>query len=431
MDEAQLEGLTSELEMLANFELDKPMKYAKKECDAMHRLKEFIIQETDCCEMGEMVSGRENQLDNIFLEVFYKNPEKSIKEGSVLLIDDSPKMPELSFKIKDKKYYGDCWTSFFVHLEITYKRTQNYGRSRDDKVIIDQTSLLNPDLKLNFCYNIKYEMEDIHGWNTDIMGGRASLILSYQGTPIDTFKFSIKGKNPVVQRVLNFCNQNSYKSLWFLNKIVLEESASNANSLSDSLTQFEFFNANKEDLWKDWDTQNSRCPNAADNNDGGFGLCQLTNPKPDKHELWDWKANINGAYWLLTDEASNDSKYRWIKNKMIKDDYGLQKIIKWNEDNPGDPVVLNETYGGYVWRLSITPLFEDITLIKNAFKEPMYKGDKSVLDACLIDLFNSGLPQKLYLYFEFDPEEKEKPVVKTDDNIRNYIKLICETKIPK
>lgn len=353
-----------------------------------------------------------------------------------MLIDDSPKMPELSFKIKDKKYFGDCWSSFFVHLEITYERYQKYGRSRNDKVIIEQTSLLKPDLKLNFRYNIKYEMEDIHGWNTDIMGGRASLILFYQGTPIDTFKFSIKGKNPVVNQVFNFCNKLHYKPFWFLKNMIVIESGS-VNSLSDTILQFVQYNASVEDLWKSWDQDTSRCPLTPQNRDGGFGLCQLTilaNGLPNKHDLWDWKCNINTAYSELL------IKKQTVRKKF--NDYDWSILKNWNYNNPEDkidPIVVN--YEGKTWKMAQSAAYgSDDSDVNTYFTETLSQNELSVLDACIMAAYNglnkiNGVHRNFIYMTEAVYDQNNgnivtKPKWNFKDSQYNYIKKFSHTKIP-
>lgn len=108
-------------------------------------------------------------------------------------------------------------------------------------------------------------------------------------------------------------DQNYSDDFWFLKQMATHENGAHPQTLNAKLWQFNEYNASRENLHEDWDAS-SRCPNLSSNRDGGWGLTQLTVPKPRKEALWNWKNNIDDAYELLR-EKHLKYKYSSILNE--------------------------------------------------------------------------------------------------------------------
>jgi hypothetical protein len=65
--------------------------------------------------------------------------------------------------------------------------------------------------------------------------------------------------------------------------------------------------------------------------DGGYGLTQLTNPKPKYNEAWDWKANIRTGIELYQTKRREAKKYLG-KNKRsyTEEQLQLETWCRWN-----------------------------------------------------------------------------------------------------
>jgi len=207
------------------------------------------------------------------------------------------------------------------------------------------------------------------------------------------------------------------------------------------LRHFNPHNTSIESLRDDWN-QSSRCPNLSDNKDGGWGLTQFTNPVPTSKALWNWKQNIDDAYWLLRHDVSNppDSigKSYYVKNKIKQD---LDVVNDWN-DNPANAnnqvKLLDTTYAGIRWRYSIIPSFEKYSDIKDYFTQTeANEAERSFIDASIILAYNgyggNELEDGRYVNFLYAtrPEEGEKPKWKILDNQNDYVERICTSDLPK
>jgi hypothetical protein len=430
MDEAQLEGLTSELEMLANFELDHPMKYAKKECDAMHRLKEFIIQETDCCEMGEMVGGRISDIE-FKIDIFEKGVVDVGEKDKKYLINSVTKMPEILFKVKaiNKIANGNySYDQLVCTQPLKLKLTFEYIRGNRN----DIRTLVFQNLKANNTYYIKWHEENlewkwdnneikIYGSRKFIRGGKITGEVYFQNdnsfsNKLCSIPFSILGENPTIRDVYEECDKSFFSRYWFLKKILAKESF---HSISDPNAFAQQFEVSKD----------KGLPNSNNTFDGGWGLSQITSPKPDTQMLWDWKYNLWGARMIL------DDKVDIIVNRL-QDDIDIINVWNIDPDHEFDQVEkLEINYGGY--KLKTGPSYalsssENSSNTKFAkiidyFNTKLEKGEISLLDAAIIKAYNC-YSCDTFIYHELD--SNGKPVWKYTD-INDYVKKVLEEKIPK
>src|SRR5690606_35843843 len=65
--------------------------------------------------------------------------------------------------------------------------------------------------------------------------------------------------------------------------------------------------------------------------DGGYGLTQITNPKPSFEQIWNWKENINSGC-ALYQEKQRAAKSFLGKNsrKYTIDQLKLETLSRWN-----------------------------------------------------------------------------------------------------
>ena len=115
-----------------------------------------------------------------------------------------------------------------------------------------------------------------------IYGG--TLVISYSGEATGNFQFTVKGTNPPKSDITTYIS--SLSSSWYLIPIARQES---------SLRQF---TADGTPLL---------------DSAYGFGVFQLTNPKPTLTQIYDWKANVRRGVSFLKQCAAEAEN--WIKKQ--------------------------------------------------------------------------------------------------------------------
>ncbi|MEZ4909190.1 MAG: hypothetical protein R2771_16455 [Saprospiraceae bacterium] len=430
MDEAQLEGLASELTMLANYDMINYTEYFRKECDAIHRLREFVIQETNCCEMGEMIGGRDSDIE-FKIDIFEKGVVDAGEKEKKYFINSVPKMPEILFKVKaiSKIANGNySYDQLVCTQPLKLKLTFEYSRGNRN----DIRTLVFQNLKANNTYYIKWHEENlewkwtneirIYGLRKFIRGGKITGEVYFQNdntfsNKLCSIPFSILGENPTIRDVYEECDKSFFSRYWFLKKILAKESF---HGISDPYAFAQQFEISKD----------KGLPNSNNTFDGGWGLSQITSPKPDTQMLWDWKYNLWGARLIL------DDKVNIIVNKLQDD---IDAINKWNiapyhEFDQVEKLEIN--YGGY--KLKAGPSYAlsssenssntKFTKIIEYFNTKLEKEEISLLDAAIIKAYNCTSGCDTFIYHELD--SFGKPVWKYTD-INEYVKKVLEEKIPK
>ena len=65
--------------------------------------------------------------------------------------------------------------------------------------------------------------------------------------------------------------------------------------------------------------------------DGGFGLCQLTNPAPSFEQIWNWKLNIDGGLKLFGEKRSAAIAHlSHGGRKYTSDQLKYETVSRWN-----------------------------------------------------------------------------------------------------
>lgn len=64
--------------------------------------------------------------------------------------------------------------------------------------------------------------------------------------------------------------------------------------------------------------------------DGGYGLCQLTNPAPTFEEAWSWKKNIEAGLRLFAQKVRSARNYLSAKGTFTTDQLKYEAVARWN-----------------------------------------------------------------------------------------------------
>lgn len=339
-------------------------------------------------------------------------------------------MPQIDYILEYNNSLNSC-------VDLNAEILVYFGRETD---VIESNR--RDTLRFNYYLldlNTKYSID----FQDQFQGGRVDFILTDgNNDTLDVFHWTIKGKNPSAGRVYTYIDDKNYSdTFWFLKQIATHENGAHPKSLGDPLHQFNPINANSEALREDWD-QSSRCPNLSDNNDGGWGLTQFTNPIPSSNALWNWKVNLDDAYTLIwydttIPNTSEPGKSYFVRNKLNND---LNVVNKWNDDsnNANDQVeIIDTTYAGIRWRYSITPRFEGYSSIESYFEQSEANDqERSFIDACLMLAYNGyggNLINGRWANFLYAtrPAQGDKPEWKLLDNQNNYVSRLCTEFIPQ
>ncbi len=437
MEENMLEGLHAQLGYILNSGAHLWFNFAENEKNAMKTLESFVKRNIHCCDpetrRNESMVYREFiQYDSLItLEVKLDNSCNPNKLNDVAYISSDPSMPKVGFTIDVKgDTSGTCYGYFKNVLKIYFARkTKKASLNRKDTV-----KFVMNDLLLGNYY--QFNFDDI------IQGGRADMtIYDSFGDKVAEYFFTIKGLNPTAKAVYEYIEDmgfiNDYKL--FKKFITHEQYKPFPNTLTDKLKQFNPKNIGHDNLRKNWDAY-SECPLLSNNKDGGWGLSQLTNPKPFAQALWDWKTNVNEAYLLIDDNGTPDGKRRVVREKLNND---LDVVENWDAFHSNDLVSLIDTiYGGIRWRYSITPPFNypassEFDRIVNYFTQQNTTDNQlSFLDACVMLAYNGYKGNKIgnknvnFLYVHQD-NNNPKPEWRISDNFYKYVKGVSEQKIPQ
>lgn len=384
-----MDGLESEMKMILNQE---SKDFYLKEIEALAAFNAFLTRSKNCCYGGnKSIINIDPELLEIQVCIGDCGNQYAV-ENDVALISDN-NMPEIGIRL----YYPIDLAMFCtadmlsINVRIEYqKRTDVIERDRSDNFNTFITNVgLNDYRNVDWGDRTEYDVE----WETK-QGGRVSVDVKHTPQSIETiktFNFTIKGENPTIGDVNDFIDDN-YPNVWFLKKLALVESGTFGQAITDPILQFLPLNQGLEDLHLDWE-QNSRCPRTNrpqdpnDYGDGGFGMMQLTDPIPPSQALWDWKCNLAGAYSVLyLKRQSIKNSFLNLYNPILKD---------WVEENPTDKPLVNMSYGGYTWKMGASEVygsdadlqFED-GVLDEYFSETLAEGEKSLLDAWLIQKYN-------------------------------------------
>jgi hypothetical protein len=239
---------------------------------------------------------------NVGVEVIYAG--QVLAEGGYAYIENSPAMPAVTARLTPPGLGGSAQWS----LVVDYQRQNRQ----------DSTAFGPWNVEAGATINL------FSGGS--IVGGRATLSVSYPPIGQRTFVFHIRGRNPSAGQVRGFLDQGWVP--WFAFALARDESGSGCNN------DIRQFNAGGPPgpTWDNyWD-----CPNRSD--DYGWGIMQLTNiGRPIlATELWDWQANVAAGLCFLTGEKKSIAEASW---QTSLDGY-TQHLI----EHPNHPVPSSDTY---------------------------------------------------------------------------------------
>lgn len=64
--------------------------------------------------------------------------------------------------------------------------------------------------------------------------------------------------------------------------------------------------------------------------DGGYGLAQLTKPRPSFEEIWSWKLNIDAGLRLFKEKRVEAEKYLGSKGNYTPNQLKYETVCRWN-----------------------------------------------------------------------------------------------------
>ncbi len=173
--------------------------------------------------------------------------------------------------------------------EVDYTLTIHFRTNHRDEV-----STYRGRVKADTAWHITGAM------GPDFRGGRATLSFRYRDLERRA-DFFIRGLNPAKEAAGRYIGAIS--PLWYAPYVAIHESGSAAAPVMKQFNESERLHHGGVDV--------QYTPNAS--RDGGFGIYQLTNPKPTEQQLWSWKANCaEGARQL---EAAQSYADRWMEKQ--------------------------------------------------------------------------------------------------------------------
>lgn len=425
--DGRMEGVENECQGILN-QLNK--SDSEKKIEVLELVGKFISRTINCCGgSGTREQRYSSYIDTSILQIgvcFDNCGLNYIEEDEIAIIENN-EMPVIGFKIIYPEALIISCSELFVRFSVKYVKDVN-GVDRDRDDVFTKTFdevLLNDYLQIDFDSIQVFDVQ----WPL-IQGGRAKIEIlenRLSPTPIKTFDFTIKAHNPNIATVMEHLQGAPYDDFWFFKRLIMHESGTFAQNVSAEMKQFNSFNASSENLHETWEAF-SRCPNASANNDGGFGLTQLTNPIPSSQALWDWKCNVYGAYDLLVNEK------RTIVNAVFDDDF--MRLDEWNNNpvNENDAIEkVSLDYAGVTWSMSESTAFGDgYERINSYFNDDLEEGERSYLDACLLVAYNGfgGMNNNNFLHLSSGSDMIPKPQWMISDNQNNYVEEVVTQQVP-
>ncbi|MBC6993119.1 hypothetical protein QWY85_14815 [Neolewinella lacunae] len=375
----QLQGVINRFESGA-LTIETESEYFAAKLQFLNEISELVDRRKFCCSSSKNEELKNSATpDSIILNISIDGCNTFLNERETLFISEAADMPEISFFLDFWSYdnLDLCYPKVDVKLVVEYSRkvSGHPTRDRNDVTVFTMDSL-------EFGFNYVFPRLDT------VVGGRATIfVIDHFGSTLKQFEFSIKGLNPRLIAVSNFLNNRQDRPLdvfWFLNRLLISESNSGHTGItpSSAMRQFNSYDSRNENLWATWDAF-SRCPNMSF--DGGWGLAQPTNPRPNSPEiLWSWKANIIDCIRRLQEIAQEAEAPMISRAELIIEDiqlYGKSDTI---------PII---DYGELRWAQTANVFYSTNPLISQVFPSNNYRemdNVASVLDAVILKRFNGA-----------------------------------------
>ncbi|MDE5638731.1 MAG: hypothetical protein K2I47_02885, partial [Odoribacter sp.] len=317
------------------------------------------------------------------------NSNKEFKEGSYQLISALPSMPKLSFKTVGREINGKVKFQLKIEYRRDNRSDEDYFPGKDQFAEVDSV----------------WEVD----WQNKIRGGKATL-LCHTDNSRDTLIFYIRGTNPTEQEIKNFLIQQDYSSVWFLTRLIRQES------------QYRQFNPGTK-YGNTWESSVG-CPNWGTPH--GWGLMQLDvlnrscgelskdgKYRPSAEALWNWKENLRMGYAFLAGEKKNITRDEILTYE--------RELKRWYKDNTTDSIVghSNQLEGRITFMHASSPHFNfDWGLLDS--------GLRSFMDAMWIKSYN-GNSRGHYYELVVPKSNKSKPYWKLNrlnSNNHNYVEAV-------
>ena len=284
------------------------------------------------------------------IEVFVN--KKKIKDDDIVYISAIPAMPTMKVKLTGSPSGLVTWTL-----------SQEFIRGARK----DGPSYIEKDVPATEEWNINKNKKI----GNHFFGGKITIEVKDSEDNKCSFTFHIRGKNPSESTVENYIGT----SPWYAIPIAKHES--NKPQQRRYYCQF-----NNPEKWKPSITSlKGGCPNMGDDGNGktyGWGIFQLTNPKPSIDQLWNWKANVDAGKKRM--EFFKAKANKWMNDEK---DNGITKNPKTKKPYPGQRV---QAYKMYNHRVPI----DDDTYGNVTFSDSGRPGTHTFEEGIAIKWFNGG-----------------------------------------
>ncbi|MBI5361325.1 MAG: hypothetical protein HZA48_12175 [Planctomycetes bacterium] len=260
-------------------------------------------------------------IDIVKIEVLKTEGQNSVivQRDAFVYITNEGEMPELQARVT----VDNSWKAVKTKPTVTFKLKIEYGRA-DRKDV----NYYPPDgyttVQTGEIWDINAEM------GQDVRGGKATLstVLSTtsNGLSVDNpylYVFYIRGTNPAEAACEQYITANN--APWYALAIARHESGDQATGGTGAVRTYLQFNENG-DLGAEWDNY-KYCPNRENGwtpqrtHPPGWGIFQLTEPRPGAEELWNWQANVLQALIKMQTDRDVRSKGQagwWINDQITK-----------------------------------------------------------------------------------------------------------------
>ncbi|MCB0488634.1 MAG: hypothetical protein KDC99_09155 [Cyclobacteriaceae bacterium] len=329
---------------------DSKLKFLAVNVAILHPLETTRTQIIDPGQINKSVLNSWNGIEGAFTKYVFTRgggqiPEQSIGESILEIIVSKENEAELeNYLFRHKKFEILISSNSTVVSENEFLMISVDSNTADATMpnvtvgvrVFDQTlTEFEFRMKIEFEVDIRNDNDFFPAnqwkkvaaneqWDVDfgdrIRGGRATVTCK-SGDQEESFIFFIRGSNPSEQQVKNYLTQQGYNGIWFLTKLIRQES---------SFMQF-WPGLNFQKNWND--RFQHGIPKWGDPH--GWGLMQLdllnNEQRPSAQELWDWKSNIDRGYQFLTGE-----KWTMVNTNM---NGNMSRVNVWNLANPDSPVV--------------------------------------------------------------------------------------------
>ncbi|MCP4181065.1 MAG: hypothetical protein GY756_25150 [bacterium] len=211
---------------------------------------------------------------------------KSINDGDIVYIKKLPKMPKIEARYNSNNTEEITWK-----LRILFKRKNRHDIPSFQKTIKDD-NVLSSD-KFSEVY----------------VGGITLIEASDNKGNRKFFTFQIRAKNPTNDEVHNYIGDNP----WYAKAIAKHESGQQNQQY---YCQFNEIGTLGENYINDIKYTPNRSSDKI-----GWGIYQITLPKPTHSELWNWKKNIDKGKQIINDKRKMAQSYFDAVKRTFPDKY--------------------------------------------------------------------------------------------------------------